>query len=145
MSRFAVLFLLVAAIAMPAPANAATPKQDYTSAYKEATESGKPLVVLVGTDWCPGCVKMKKQVIPQMQTKGSLSAVKFTEVNAEDEDQLAAKLMSGQSIPQLIMYVKTDAGWKRRQLIGAKSVEEVETFINGNLEKPVVRFSSNTK
>ena len=45
--------------------------QDYKGAYEQAEKEGKPLVVLVGTDWCPGCQTMKQSVMPQLATRGT--------------------------------------------------------------------------
>jgi len=116
--------------------------QQYAEAYKQTTETGKPLVVLVGTEWCPGCVKMKGEVIPQMKSKGTLAQVNFAEVNAESEYELATKLVTGRSLPQLVMFVKTDTGWKKTLMTGAHSPAEVESFIKANSPQPIVRFSS---
>ena len=102
----------------------------YDQAYKDTNETGRPLVVLVGADWCPGCQTMKHSVIPQLARRGSLSSVAFATVNTERQEALAGRLMHGGSIPQLIMYVKTDNGWERKQMTGARSVEEVEAFLN---------------
>ncbi len=101
----------------------------YEKAYNEATENNRPLVVLVGTEWCPGCMSMKHSVMPQIKQNGTLQNVEFVQVNCDSEPNLAEKLMQGRSIPQLIMYRRTRFGWKREQLTGAHSVTEVEQFI----------------
>ncbi|MGC4003341.1 MAG: thioredoxin family protein [Pirellulales bacterium] len=113
---------------------------DYPAAYRHAAESGRPLLVLVGTEWCPGCVKMKHQVIPQAQVRGTMSKVEFAQMDADDA--LAGQIMRGNSIPQLVMFTKTEAGWKRSQITGAKSVAEVESFINSNMPSPSTAVSS---
>lgn len=102
----------------------------YDQAYKATSETGRPLVVLVGADWCPGCQTMKQSVIPQLERRGSLQKVAFATVNSEQQQQLATRLMRGSSIPQLIMFVKTDAGWERKEIVGARSVPEIEAFLN---------------
>ena len=101
----------------------------YDQAYKVTNETGRPLVVLVGADWCPGCQTMKGSVIPQLQRRGSLKSVAFATVNTDHQQKLANRLMQGSSIPQLIMFVKTDNGWQRKQIIGPRSVPEIEAFI----------------
>ncbi len=102
----------------------------YDQAYKVTNETGRPLVVLVGADWCPGCQTMKRNVIPQLARRGTLASVSFATVNTDQQERLAGRLMSGGSIPQLIMYVKTDSGWERKQMTGARSIEEVEAFLS---------------
>ena len=103
--------------------------QDYATAWQQSVDSGKPLVVLVGADWCPGCQQMKNGVIPEATKRGMLNKVNFAHVNTERDSALASKLMQGGSIPQLVMYYKTDAGWKRDQITGATSAGAIQAFI----------------
>jgi thioredoxin-like negative regulator of GroEL len=115
-----------------------TGANNYDQAYKMTNDTGRPLVVLVGADWCQGCQVMKQSVIPQLERRGSLSTVAFATVNADQQEKLAHSLMRGGSIPQLIMYVKTDDGWQRKQMVGAKSVQEVESFLGRHVAaKPI--------
>lgn len=116
--------------------------QDYATAYRETNETGKPLVVLVGADWCPGCRQMKYSAIPEVEKKGGLNNVNFVYLNSDEDSQLAGKLMKGGSIPQLIMYHKTDEGWKRQQLTGAQAVSEIERFIERGVDAAVPKISS---
>lgn len=102
---------------------------DYKVAYKSAQETGKPLVVLVGAEWCPGCRTMKNSVMPQVKAHGKLDAVAFTQVNSDHERELSQQLLSGNMIPQLVMYTKTADGWKVDRLVGAQSTAAVEQFI----------------
>jgi thiol-disulfide isomerase/thioredoxin len=115
----------------------ATSANNYDQAYKVTNETGRPLVVLVGADWCPGCQTMKRSVIPQLQQRGSLEGVSFATVNTDQQEKLAGNLMRGGSIPQLIMYTKTDKGWMRKQIVGARSVEEVEAFLGQRTARSV--------
>jgi thiol-disulfide isomerase/thioredoxin len=110
-------------------ATAPTSGASYSEAYREAHETGKPLVVLVGADWCPGCQTMKRSVIPALKQSGDLALVSFAAVNTEIDRELAGKLMQGGSIPQLIVYKKTETGWHREQLTGAKSVSETRGLL----------------
>jgi thioredoxin-like negative regulator of GroEL len=113
---------------------ATTSNMSYDEAYRLATaDEGRPLVVLVGADWCPACQQMKQSVMPTVQQRGTLSHVAFAMVNTDRDGALAGQLMAGSSIPQLVMYVKTGAGWSRRQLTGAQSVADVEGFVASGL------------
>lgn len=123
---------LVAAAANTTPAN-------YADAYREAERTGKPLVILVGADWCPGCNTMKHSVIPALQQSGDLSNVSFATVNTDNERELANKLMQGGSIPQLIVYQKTDAGWEREQVTGAQSVSETRGLLRRVVSRVIRR------
>ncbi len=111
-------------------ATAATPvAETYEGAYKEAHATGKPLVILVGADWCPGCRTMKQSVIPALKQSGDLANVSFASVNTDQDRELAGKLMQGGSIPQLIVYKKTETGWQREQVTGARSVNETRGLL----------------
>lgn len=101
----------------------------YADALQDAKTNNRPLVVLVGADWCPGCISMKHSTIPTLQRNGKLSDVAFTMVNTDSEPELARKLMRGGSIPQLIVFSNTAQGWKRLQLTGAQSTSSVESLI----------------
>lgn len=114
---------------------------DYATAFKETEQTGRPLVVLVGADWCPGCRQMKYTTIPELEKKGGLRKVAFAYVNTDQQSQLAGKLMRGGSIPQLVMYHKTDDGWKRAQLTGAQSTSSVEAFIGEAVDAPTQQVS----
>jgi thiol-disulfide isomerase/thioredoxin len=109
---------------------AATGANTYPAAYQRTTETGRPLVVLVGADWCPACVVMKNNVIPQVEKQGGLEKVNFCVVNTDQQNDLAKKLMRGGSIPQLIMFRRTRRGWVRKQLDGAKSINETQSFVS---------------
>lgn len=103
---------------------------DYNTAFKSANETGKPMLVLVGTDWCPACVTMKQSVMPRLLRAGRLSGVVYTEVNADAQPTIARKIMSGGGYPQLAMYRKTKDGWKRQILIGVQSESTIETLVD---------------
>jgi thioredoxin-like negative regulator of GroEL len=108
-------------------------KDSYDVARKETLETGKPIVVMVGTDWCGPCQMMKKKILPQVRDRGLLKKVAFAIVNADHERELAHSLTGGGPIPQLVMFRKTSDGWMRRKLIGGQSVEEVQDFIKEGL------------
>ncbi len=116
--------------------------QDYATAYKETQESGRPLVVLVGAEWCPGCRQMKHSAIPELEKQGGLANVEYAYVNTDEESRLASQLMSGSSIPQLILYHKTADGWKRQRLIGARGPSEIQSFIEEATGTAVPKISS---
>ena len=109
----------------------------YADAYKETQDNGKPLVILVGAEWCPACQSMKTSVLPELAAKGGLKDVAFACVNTDRDRDLANKLCEGNLIPQLVMYEKTADGWKLKRLIGGQSVSAVEDFIGSNKQQAV--------
>lgn len=108
-------------------------RDSYSEAHRINAETGRPLVILVGADWCPACRKMKNTFLPQVARRGLLRKVAFANVNTDREQRLAKRLTKGDSIPQLIMFRKTPNGWKRHALVGAQSPESIEKFINAGL------------
>jgi len=105
--------------------------QTYEQAYEDTQASGKPLVVLVGADWCPGCVTMKVGVMPRMQESGYLGRVNYAQIDTDSEVELAGQLMRGSSIPQLIVFSQSaDGRWHREQLVGATSDQAVAAAID---------------
>ncbi|HEX3869702.1 MAG TPA: thioredoxin family protein [Pirellulales bacterium] len=115
---------------------ASTGAASYSEAHKTMTQTGRPIVVLVGADWCPGCRVMKTTAMPQVQQQGGLERVAFATVNTDHEPTLARELMGGGSIPQLIMYYQTAAGWQRRVMVGAQSPAAIQQFINQSVTTP---------
>jgi len=108
-------------------------QQDYDQAYHESLTTGRPLLVLVGAGWCPGCQEMNNSVLPQVAKSGGLNKVVFTYVDFDQQRQLASRLSRGGAIPQLIRFDRTPAGWSSKYLIGARSPREVHDFINAGL------------
>jgi len=117
--------------------NATYSTQSYGTAFKAFQEEGRPMVVLVGADWCPGCRTMKSSNLPEAGRRGMLKDVSVAIVDVDQSRQLAGKLMSGNSIPQLVMFYKTESGaTKRVQLTGAHSPQAIENFVNQAFHKP---------
>ena len=106
--------------------------ETYAEAHRLTSQTGKPLVVMVGTEWCGPCQQMKK-TLPQVRERGLLGRVAFATVNADDEAELARKITGGGPVPQLVMFRRTPQGWMRRKLVGGQSLEAVEKFISEGL------------
>lgn len=112
---------------------------DYQQAYEKATEQGKPLLVLVGADWCPGCRTMKLQHVPALQRDGGLKHVVYTSVNSDEKPTLSNRLLRGNAIPQLILFTRSDAGWRRTQLTGVHEPADIRRFIDRQLAERQAR------
>lgn len=117
----------------------ATGASPYKDALKTTEDTGRPLLVLVGADWCPACHAMKNSTMPRLESTGKLRGVAYTFVNTDRDSDLAGKLMRGSSIPQLVLFEKTPAGWRRAQLVGAQSEAQVQAFIRSAVENHVSR------
>lgn len=106
----------------------------YSQAHQAMRETGRPMVVLVGAEWCPGCRTMKSRVLPEVARRGGLKHVVYTHVNYDKQRNLARRMLKGSTIPQLIMYYQTADGWKNIRIVGAKNADDVERFIHYGLK-----------
>ena len=107
--------------------------ETYTEAHRATIETGKPMVIMVSTDWCAPCQVMKKTIMPRVRERGLLRKVAFAMVNPDREGKLAEEITGGGPVPQLVMFRKSSKGWVRKKLIGSQSEEEAEKFINEGL------------
>ena len=55
----------------------------YEEAYRRAQQERKPLVILVGADWCAACKTMKHDTIVPMQESGALREVVYTQLDKD--------------------------------------------------------------
>jgi thioredoxin-like negative regulator of GroEL len=102
----------------------------YLAALKDAQVQKRPLLVLVGAEWCPGCQTMKQNVLPAMARRGALKPVSYTTVDFDNDADIARQLLRTGSIPQLIVFSrKPDGKWQRDQIIGEVGEAEVQSLI----------------
>ncbi len=120
----------LALIAMLQISTLGAQETDYALAYRQSMETGRPLVVLVGATWCPACVQMKESILPEVAKAGGMNQVAFAYVDFDEQQELAARLIRTQSLPQLVRLDRAGTGWNRRILVGAKSPSEVYSFLN---------------
>ena len=108
----------------------ATPEETYTEAFQTASQNGRPMMVLVGAQWCPACQQMEKNTLPQMRERGLLRRVVFALVDVDREREIGRSLTAGGPIPQLILFRRTRQGWENHRLIGGQTIPDLEQFIN---------------
>src|SRR5438309_9944579 len=102
----------------------------YNAALQDAQKQQRPLLVLVGANWCPGCQTMKTRVLPSLARRGALRGVSFATVDTDAEAETAKQLMRGGSIPQLIVFSRMpDGRWHRDQITGEATEAEVQSLI----------------
>lgn len=95
----------------------------YEEAYVEATQSNKPLLVLVTASWCGPCQIMKKE----FEYDGVVSAI----VDVDKQPDIAKQIMKGDKVPQLVLFKRKGNAWQRLRLIGRQTRERVIDFIKG--------------
>lgn len=114
--------------------------QDYAAAARNSEELGRPLIVLVGATWCPGCQVMRNRTMPAVAEAGGLEGVEYAYVDADRQPELAKQLLRGSSIPQLIRFDRLGDQWQVRHMIGAKRPDEVAAFVDPGQQR--MRLSS---
>ena len=124
--------LHVAALTLLAVLTASTQPDEqipYDAAYRKAQEEKKPLVVLVGANWCAACRTMKSETISPMNNAGDLKGVIFTQVDKDVQPEIAQQVMQGNTLPQIVVFCEGDQGWKRFSLTGMQSERRVKELI----------------
>ncbi|XZE36752.1 thioredoxin family protein [Pirellulaceae bacterium SH501] len=138
MLRLAALMIFAFLDGSPSPALAVQGSKDkplpYEVAYKKAQEEKKPLVVLVGADWCVACKTMKNDTIAPMTKSGQLKEVVFTQVDKDAQPELASQVMQGNTLPQIVVFCEDDKGWKRFSLTGMQTERRVKELIGKAIE-----------
>lgn len=119
---------------------AAGPEQSYEQAYARSQKDDRPLLVLVGAEWCPACRSMKQTTLPRLEKAGKFQTVEMAQVDIDREPQLGRKLMRGSTVPQLILFTRQEGGgWSRTQLTGAYSERDVDAFVRQSVATHVAR------
>lgn len=103
--------------------------ESYAEAHRASAETGRPLVIMVGAEWCPACMVMKNSIMPQVKQGSVFGQVAFAAVDLDQERELGSQLTENGPIPQLIMYTPKDGAWEKRRLIGGQDTQTVETFL----------------
>jgi thioredoxin-like negative regulator of GroEL len=122
--------LQVATVLLFAVLTSAQPERpSYEMAYKRAQEENKPLLVVVGADWCAACQTLKSETIEPMESNGKLGEVVLTIVDKDARPELAQQLMQGPTLPQLLVFSKSEGGWKKFSLVGIQTEGRVKELI----------------
>lgn len=120
----------------------------YDRAYVLSPITEQPMVILVGAEWCPGCVVMKKRMkkilteLTSEYTRDNIGNIKnavrskltfpvlYVELDSDKEPELARKILTGNSIPQLIIYIpRPDGGWVCRLYKNVQSEEATKAIL----------------
>ncbi len=127
-----------ALLLLTAGADPATPS--YGDAYRTHAATGRPMLVLVTADWCPACVTMKHGALKNLASNGKFKDVEYCIVDRDREGPLAFRLMQGTRIPQLILFEKSETGWKRMQLTGLQSETSIQSFVRPAIMRHAARM-----
>lgn len=108
---------------------------DYATAYKNAMNSDKPLLVLVTAEWCPPCQNLKRNTLPELVRNKTLKDCHFAMVDFDRESKTAQSLVAGQPVPQFILFEKKDGKWTKKHLVGYQTVAGVQSFIQPAVQR----------
>jgi thioredoxin-like negative regulator of GroEL len=124
------MFQITSLLLFSVLSSAQVDRPSYETAYQKAQEEHKPLLIIVGADWCAACKTLKSQTIDPMQSSGKLQDVIVTVVDKDARPELAQQLMQGSSLPQLVVFAKGDDGWKKFSLSGLQSERRVQELLD---------------
>ena len=116
-------------------ANPGTDYFTYAEAYQEASETGKPLLVMVTATWCGPCQNMKATVLPEVRRRGVLKGFSFATVDVDQERTLVQQLGGTGPIPQLVCYRQGKGQWYRSKLIGNQGADKIEKFLRAAVSR----------
>ena len=111
--------------------------QEYKTAHEKSLESGQPLLVLVGADWCKACRMMKAKVMPEVERSGALDDLQCAEIDINDDADLAKEVANAKTVPCLVLFKKTEDGWQRWKLSGMQDQEAVQAFLERHTSETV--------
>jgi hypothetical protein len=78
-----------------------------------------------------------------MLRQGKLGSVAYAQVNYDEQQNVAKRLLKGSSIPQLVVYFKTHEGWRSEHLVGSQSEVEVTRLIQRAVVQAAARPAPN--
>src|SRR5690242_19078904 len=106
----------------------------YEQAFEENAKTAKPLVVLVGAEWCGACRVMKSQTLPRCGGDDVFEQVALTVFDPDKRGGMARQVPGGGSIPQLVMSPREGTGGRKEKLVGAQSPGVVLQFLRGGIQ-----------
>ena len=112
---------------------------DYEAALAVSQKESKPLVVLIGAPWCASCQVMKRDTIEPMMKSGKLENVVVTFVDKDVQPELAQQLMKGETLPQIVVFMKQPGGWKRFSLTGMQSQNRMAELLGKATQTETLR------
>ncbi len=104
-------------------------------AIKEASVDHKPVLVLVGADFCFGCRQVEKN-LNNLAADDRFEGWHLTKVDyAKDRDEAVGLMGDVPLLPQLILSQWSGKEWKHRKLVGSPSPAELKAWLGRPIGK----------
>lgn len=127
--RWPYIVALLAAFAVGGPSLRADEKitwqKDYSAGVHESVASKKPMLIVVGTDWCGYCKKLFQQTLPNPSISALVNEQFIPVMIDADKHQELAQKLRVEGMPTLLV-VSPDRKILRR-INGFQSVAELNT------------------
>ncbi len=108
--------LLAVSLLLAAPQQCEFP--EYSRAIEMSKRESRPLLVIISAKWCASCQVLKRDTIQPMQNDRSLKDCIVTIVDKDEHPELALQLMTGEVLPQIVLFNRPDQARKRFSLAG---------------------------
>lgn len=112
---------LIMALAATATAAAETAAIEaaYTAAYTAARSDGRPLLILVGADWCQPCRDLRARHLDAIRRRGHL-----LDLDADRHAPHVARLAPGRMLPRLTLwqYDRQPGRWRHSTMEGPAEI-----------------------
>jgi glutaredoxin len=109
-------------------------QESYATAYSEAEQKRRPMLIVLGAKWCEPCKRLKESVIEPMRRDGSLESVSLVYIDVDDDERIAREVIrqTGRStVPQIVLYHRSDE-WKRYNVL-ERTVDGIRSRIRESL------------
>lgn len=94
--------------------------------FSAEKEDNRPIVVFCHAEWCGPCKRMQAE----MKKVRNMDLVVYGELDVDQEPERAARIMQGNSVPQLIVYVKVDGKMTKKAHIGFRNARQIEAIFH---------------
>jgi thioredoxin-like negative regulator of GroEL len=102
----------------------------YEKAWNVAKNSGDPMVVVFGADWCSPCRRMKSEVWNPLFETRKLDGFLVAYVDIDKEPEIYRKLVGQKvSVPTVLVYRKAEGGWQVKREKGYQSQAQLLEFL----------------
>lgn len=102
----------------------------YDKAWNVAKNTGQPMIVVFGAEWCSPCKRMKQEVWePLFQTR-KLEPFLVAYVDIDKQREIYHKLVGQKvSVPTVLVFRKSGDGWQVKRKKGYQSQAQILEFL----------------